>query len=76
MTNYKPIDCSLHDRLESVATLRQTVQLVYESPRGTTTLEDRIVDVFSKNDEEFIRLASGQTIRLDHILRLDDIDFR
>lgn len=29
-------------------------------------------EVFSKDGEEYLRLASGEEIRLDHIARIDD----
>ena len=76
MPDYKPIDCSLHDELESAATLRRTVSIVYETSEESLEVKDRIVDVFSKDGEEFIRLASGLTIRLDRIISFEGIPFR
>ena len=76
MPDYKPFDCSLHDELESAATLRRTVSIVYETSEESLEVKDRIVDVFSKDGEEFIRLASGLTIRLDRIISFEGIPFR
>jgi Rho-binding antiterminator len=73
---YTPIDCSLHDRLESAATLRKPVCIAY---RGSGTelsrIEDRIVDIFTRDGVEFMKLDNGTEIRLDDIVSVDGVAF-
>lgn len=73
---YKPIDCSLHDRLESAATLRQVVSIDFRDAEGELLhVEDRIVDVVSRDGAEYMKLAQGKEIRLDAIASMDGVPF-
>lgn len=74
---YTPIDCSLHDRLEAIATLRRTVAIVVQDADGTRReIADRLVDVFARSGEEFVRTAGGEEIRLDRLESVDGVPFR
>lgn len=76
-TGYHPIDCGLHDRLEAHATLGRVVRIVVRGQRGTTReFQDRLVDVFARGDEEFVRTAGGELIRLDRLESVDGVAFR
>jgi Rho-binding antiterminator len=73
---YRPIDCSLHDRLESAATLRQVVSIEFLGPQSERLhVEDRITDVVSRDGAEWVKLAQGMEIRLDAIVELDGVPF-
>ena len=37
---------------------------------------DRIVDIFPRGGEEFLRTAAGVEIRLDRLESVDDVRFR
>jgi len=75
-TPYSPIDCSLHDRLESLATLGQECRITYQGSAGVDReLTERIADVFSRGGEEFLKTASGILIRLDRLRSVDGIPF-
>ncbi|MGH7480848.1 MAG: hypothetical protein ACRELV_01730 [Longimicrobiales bacterium] len=75
-TDYTPIDCSLHDRLEAAATLGGKRRIVFRDPdAGSTEVLARIVDVFAKGGEEFIRIDSGALIRLDRLESVDGLRF-
>lgn len=75
-TDYSPIDCSLHDHLEAAATLGGKRRIVYyDEGAGSTEVLARIVDVFAKGGEEFIRLDTGALIRLDRLESVDDVRF-
>lgn len=68
-SNYKPISCSLYDRFEAYAVKKEKVSL-------TTTdeaFEDIIIDLFSKDQIEFLKLKSGKILRLDHIKTINGI---
>lgn len=71
-TSYAPIDCSLHDRLEALATLRRTCHIAYRDAEGNAQeIAERIVDVFARDGAEFLKTAGGLEVRLD---RLDAVD--
>jgi Rho-binding antiterminator len=73
---YSPIDCSLHDRLESAATLRKPVRIAYrDSLNDLVCLEDRIVDVFGRGGIEFMKLENGTVVRLDDVASVDGVAF-
>lgn len=74
---YEPIDCSLHDELEARATrgTRCAIRFRGETDGDTRQVTDRIVDVFARDGEEFIRLSSGEEIRLDRLVAVDGVVF-
>ena len=74
---YTPISCEYHDELLHYATIGKPVQIVYQEAEplaivGTapneSSVEARIVDVFTRQKEEFIVLDSGILIRLDRLV--------
>jgi len=72
-TDYKPIDCNYYDELEAAATLRKRVLLQYFSELRELTIDSVVIDTFFMRDgAEFMRLKTGEEIRLDHIIRIDD----
>jgi transcriptional antiterminator Rof (Rho-off) len=74
---YRPIACGLHDQLEEAATVGRTVRVVFRSEGGALEeVEDRLVDVFARSGAEFVRTASGSTIRLDRLESVDGVSFR
>lgn len=69
---YKPFDCDYHDTLEVLAMRRKECVIEYMDERlQAQTIKNVIEDVFAKGTEEFIRLESGQLIRLDHLMVVD-----
>jgi len=68
---YTPIDCNFHDILLDKATRKSLVALDYNSPLGIQRKEIVIMDVYTKEGEEFLLTNSGETIRLDQIVSLD-----
>jgi Rho-binding antiterminator len=74
---YRPIDCSLHDRLEELATLRRECIITYRGADGERReTSDRIVDVFARGDEEFVKLDRGVEVRLDRLEDVDGVPYR
>ncbi|GGD47387.1 hypothetical protein [Pseudoxanthomonas indica] len=73
-STYQPINCEFHDVLESVA-VRRTVALIrYLDDDGLqASLQSRIADVYSLQGAEYLRLASGERIRLDQLLSIDGV---
>jgi Rho-binding antiterminator len=74
--DYLPIDCSLHDRIEDIATGRRTVALRYEDDAGSHDTQDAIVDWVTHDGAEYLRTAAGLSIRLDRILEIDGVRYR
>jgi Rho-binding antiterminator len=73
---YRPISCSLHDRLEAAAVMRARCALHYETDAGECrTVEVRITDVVTREGAEFVVLDSGDSVRADRIRRLDGHPF-
>lgn len=71
-STYQPINCEFHDVLEAAAVRRAPVLVQYHDDEGIATgLRSRIVDVFSSGGAEYLRLASGETIRLDQLVAVD-----
>ena len=72
-TDYAPIDCHFYDQLKAAATQRRRVALQYFNDLRQLCLESGVIDTFFIRDKvEFMRLQSGEEIRLDFIIRLDD----
>lgn len=71
--DYTPIDCHFYDELEAAAAQRRRVALQYFNDLRQLCLGSGIIDtLFIREKVEFMRLKSGEEIRLDHIIRLDD----
>lgn len=72
-TSYQPIDCGFHDLLLAKATLREIIQLqYYDKGNNRATVSSIIKDVYTKNKEEFLLLESGERVRLDRIITVND----
>ena len=70
---YKPIDCNFYDELEAAATLRRRVALQYFNDLRQLCLESGVIEtLFIRDKVEYMRLKSGEDIRLDHIIRIDN----
>ena len=71
--DYQPIDCGFYDELEAAATLKKHVALQYFNDLRQLCLGSGVIDtLFIRDKIEFMRLKSGEEIRLDHLIRLDD----
>ena len=73
---YKPIDCSLHDQLLAFATLKQVVDIHFQEAGQEKHVQGKIIDVYTaKTKEEFLKLDSGQEIRLDQLTLVGGVAF-
>jgi Rho-binding antiterminator len=71
MEKYKPISCSFHDILLHHATLQDEVELLYYGMSEKKTLKTRLIDVVTRNGEEFLITSDGSRIRLDHVISVN-----
>lgn len=68
---YRPVDCGFHDHLLALATLRRVVTLQVTGG-DEPELKGRLVDVFTRDGAEYLRLDAGAAVRLDRILTVRD----
>lgn len=71
-SKYKPINCDFHELLLAKATLKVVCEIKYALKTKEIIVNSIIVDVYTKKGEEFMLLKSGKTIRLDHIISVND----
>jgi len=70
---YQPISCYFYDLLIEFATKKETVEVTYLMDNTPQNILDvSILDVFTQKGEEFMKLSSGQLIRLDHLISVND----
>lgn len=72
-TDYQPISCGFYDELGLRMMRGAPCELEVQEEDGTETIRTIIRDVFTEGDAEYVRLDDDRRIRLDHILRVDDI---
>jgi Rho-binding antiterminator len=71
-SDYSPISCEFHDRLEDIATLRKPTRIVFRDTEGVEQQRDAtIADVYAKAGAEYALLGSGETLRLDQLIEVD-----
>lgn len=72
-TEYRPISCDHHDLLESFAMAGASVQIRFRDGDG---VEQRrratITDVLARDGSEYLLMSTGETVRLDHLLAVND----
>ena len=72
-TGYQPISCEFHDVLEANATVRRPVQIRYRDEEGGVHERLAVVmDVFALDGSEFVALSTGETVRLDRLIGVDN----
>lgn len=73
-SSYQPINCEFHDVLEATAVRGTRATLRVIDPEGSElTVRAAIADVFAECGAEYLRLASGELIRLDRLVSVDGI---
>jgi Rho-binding antiterminator len=69
---YIPIDCGFHDMLILKAMRGAPCDIEYYLESGAMeTVRAAVEDIFTERKEEFLRLSTGEVIRLDRIARID-----
>ncbi|MGI4874048.1 MAG: hypothetical protein ACRYFX_23055 [Janthinobacterium lividum] len=72
-TDYHPITCGFYNELEAAATLRRQVYLQYFNELRELCQGPAVFRTFVTRDHaEFAVLASGEEVRLDRIIRVDE----
>ena len=68
---YRPINCSFHDMLLAKATFKESCKIQYLEDKNQHTIQDIIVDVYTKDKAEYMVLKQGLIIRLDYIISIN-----
>ena len=71
---YIPIACHFYDELESIAVKKIKSKILYKDIDKIEEIEDFIVNFKTKNKEEFLILSSGLEIRLDKVIKINEIE--
>ena len=73
---YKPINCDLHSVLEHYSIRKETVSILYLNTLNEKVIvQTKIVDLYTKNREEFLVMSNTNTIRLDQIIQINETSF-
>jgi putative redox protein len=69
---YQAVSCTYYDELEALATLKKNCAIAYRTETGAeVSRTGRIVDFFSVDKAEFLKLEDGTDIRLDRLIEVD-----
>ena len=71
---YQSLACSLYDNLEALATRKTTCDIVFRVEEKIETITSTIVDIFSNDGAEFLRLENYTVIRLDNLITVNGIE--
>jgi Rho-binding antiterminator len=72
-SKYYPISCEFHDLLETHATARKLAQIRFRDGEGAVQLRSAaIIDVFARAGAEYLSMSTGETLRLDQLIEVDD----
>lgn len=74
--DYAPIPCAFYDLLEAVAVRGEAVIIRFEADGDTHEVQARILDLFTKAGVEYTTLSTGDTLRLDQLIRVGDADLQ
>lgn len=73
-TNYKPIDCDYYDRLEAWSTTKTVCTIIYRDETGNEqSVTAKIADVYTQEKVEFMKTDSGEIIRLDKLVSVNNV---
>ena len=70
---YQTVSCHFYDELETLAVKKVLSKITYSENENEIDTEDLIVDFRTRNKEEFLILKNGTQIRLDKIIKINEI---
>lgn len=69
---YTPINCEFHDLLEALATTHKPTEIGFLDAEGAEQHRTAsIIDVYAHDGAEYLSLSTGETLRLDRLLKVD-----
>ncbi|HEX2543612.1 MAG TPA: GNAT family N-acetyltransferase [Ramlibacter sp.] len=73
---YYPVSCEFHEALEALASTHRPARIRYRAAGGELQTRNAVIDdVFSREGAEYIAISSGETLRLDALIAVDEADF-
>ncbi|MBC7693102.1 MAG: modulator protein [Methylotenera sp.] len=67
--DYKPVSCDLMDQLEALSSHQTPVRLKVSQKDGSVAwLNGTITDIYARDHADYLKLDSGQEIRLDAVI--------
>ena len=73
LSKYHPISCEFHDVLEGLATSQKSSKIRFlDGEQAVVHRRAAITDVFARSGAEYLSLSTGETLRLDQIVAVDD----
>jgi len=74
-TNYQPIDCNFYDNFEAAIVQRRSVKIEYRGVEKEVVLrvETRLLDLKTKQTEEYVQFRNGDWLRLDRVVSVDGV---
>ena len=73
MPDYTPIACAFHDRLESWAVRRATVEIVWRDAEAEHAATTQIADVYARGGADWVRLGTGAEVRADRLVSVGGV---
>ena len=70
---YQTVSCHFYDELETLAVKKVLSKITYSENENEIDIEDLIVDFRTRNKEEFLILKNRTQIRLDKIIKINEI---
>jgi Rho-binding antiterminator len=72
MEDYKPVNCDFYDELEALATLKKESEIVFRADNeAKSIIRGRILDLYTRDRVEYMKLNNGLEIRLDRIIEIN-----
>lgn len=72
---YEPVDCDFTDELEFVSVKKIQVEVKYWNSNGKLMdCTGQIIDIFTKDKEEFLTMSDSSQIRLDRVFQIGIVD--
>ncbi|MBC8045775.1 MAG: hypothetical protein H7Y00_03180, partial [Fimbriimonadaceae bacterium] len=65
--NYIPVSCDLYDKLTEAAVLKNEVLLDYKADAEIKQIKTAVINIVTKDKEEFLITSDEESIRLDKI---------
>jgi Rho-binding antiterminator len=70
---YQAISCEYHDMLEILAMRRKVVGVLYVNAQDERQARvSTISDVFTQGGEEYLVMGTGEAVRLDRLVAVDN----
>lgn len=67
-TTYESVSCDFTDELEFAILKKLQVELKYWNSKNLLhSIRGQIIDIFTENHEEFLKMSNLTKVRLDHI---------